>query len=44
MNDEIIEVAMSDIQITGWRFRKDHGDVEALARLIERGNCSSPSA
>ena len=36
MNDEIIEVAIKDIQI-GRRFRKDFGDLEALARQIERG-------
>lgn len=42
MNDEIIEVAISDIKTTGRRFRKDHGDVEALARLIEQGDLLQP--
>lgn len=41
MNDEIIEVAVSDIQIER-RFRKDHGDVDALARLIEEGDLLQP--
>ncbi len=41
MNDEIIEVAVSDIQI-GRRFRKDLGDVEALARRIEQGELLQP--
>lgn len=41
MNDEIIEVAISDIQI-GRRFRKDHGDVEAFAQLIVQGDLLQP--
>lgn len=41
MNDEIIEVAISAIQI-GRRFRKDHGDVEDLAHQIERGELLQP--
>jgi hypothetical protein len=41
MNDEIIEMAISDIQIER-RFRKNHGDVEALARLIEQGDLLQP--
>lgn len=41
MNDEIIEVAISDIQI-GRRFRNEYGDVEALARLIGQGDLLQP--
>ena len=41
MNDEIIEVAISDIQI-GRRFRKDFGDVEDLANRIEEGDLLQP--
>jgi hypothetical protein len=36
-----MEVAIRDIQI-GRRFRKDHGDVEDLARQIERGELLQP--
>lgn len=41
MNDEIIEVAISEIRI-GRRFRKACGDVAALARQIERGELLQP--
>lgn len=42
MNDEIIEVAISDIQIIGRRFRKDHGDVGDLANRIQQGELLQP--
>jgi hypothetical protein len=41
MNDEIIEVAIRDIQI-GRRFRRDHGNVEDLARQIEQCELLQP--